>query len=326
MAPRPGEMSDMSQTFKVVVTDQVFPSIATETQLLAAIGARIEVADGTPEGVARIGGDADALLNTYLPVTGQLLARLPACKIVARYGIGTDNVDLTAAAARGVVVTNVPDYSVEEVAVHTLGLLLALARRLPEASRLAASGSWGLDGLRPVRRLSTQQAGLVGFGRIARRLAGYLTALGCRVVAHDPFVPPGPGLPPLLPLPELLSRCDMVSLHAPLTSETKGLIGAAELAMMKPSAVLINTARGGLVDTGAVIEALRAGRIRAAALDVLDTEPPTAGLLPGDLAGLLVTPHMAYYSEESIAESQQKAATQVIKVLTGGQPDYPVRP
>ena len=245
---------------------------------------------------------------------------------MARYGIGTDNVDLAAAARRGVVVTNVPDYSVEEVAVHALGLLLALARRLPEASALVAGGGWGLDGLRPIRRLSTQRVGLVGFGRIARRLAGYLTALGCEVVAHDPFVQPGPGLPPLLALPDLLSRCDVVSLHAPLTAQTRGLIGAAELAMMKPTAVLINTARGGLVDTGAVIEALRAGRIRAAALDVLGAEPPAAGQLPGDLKGLLVTPHMAYYSEESIAESQRKAATQVIKVLTGGQPDYPVRP
>lgn len=316
----------MSQTFKVVVTDQVFPSIATETELLAAIGARVEVADGTTVGVARLGGDADALLNTYLPINEELLGQLPACKIIARYGIGVDNVDLAAAALRGVVVTNVPDYSVEEVAVHALGLLLALARRLPEASALVASGGWGLDGLRPIRRLSTQRVGLVGFGKIARRLAGYLTALGCEVVAHDPLLEPGPGLPPLLALPDLLSRCDAVSLHAPLTARTKGLIGAAELAMMKPTAVLINTARGGLVDTGAVIEALRAGRIRAAALDVLGTEPPAAGQLPSDLKGLLVTPHMAYYSEESIAESQRKAATQVIKVLTGGQPDYPVLP
>ena len=142
----------MSQDFKVVVTDQVFPGIDTETQLLAAIGARIEVADGTADGVARLGGDADALLNTYLPITDQLLGQLPACKIVARYGIGTDNVDVAAAARRGVVVTNVPDYSVEEVAVHALCLMLALTRRLPEASRLVAGGGWGLDGLRPIRR------------------------------------------------------------------------------------------------------------------------------------------------------------------------------
>lgn len=314
----------MSQHFKVVVTDQVFPSIDTEARLLAGIGAHLEVADSTPEDVARLGGDADALLNTYLPITDDLLGRLPACRIVARYGIGVDNVDLAAATRRGVVVTNVPDYSVEEVAVHALSLLLSLTRRLPEASRLVAGGGWSLEGLRPIRRLSTQRAGLVGFGRIARLLAGYLIALGCEVVAHDPFIQPGPGIPPLLPLEELLGGCDAVSLHAPLTPRTRGLIGAAELAAMKPDAVLINTARGGLVDVDALIEALRAGQIRAAALDVLDREPP-AGPLPDDLPNLLVTPHMAYYSEESIAESQRKAATQIIKVLTGAQPDYQVR-
>lgn len=316
----------MTQRFKVVVTDQVFPAIDTETGLLASIGARIEVADGTPADVARLGADADALLNTYMPITGELLSQLPACRIVARYGIGVDNVDLAAAAQRGVIVTNVPDYSVEEVAVHTLGLLLALVRRLPQASRLVTAGGWGLDGLRPIRRLSTQRAGLVGFGRIARNLAGYLAAIGCEVVAHDPFIQPQPGLPPLVPLPELLSECDLISLHVPLTPQTHGLIGAAELAMMKPGTALVNTARGGLVDVDALIAALRAGRIGAAALDVLDQEPPRAGRLPGDLPNLLITPHMAYYSEESIAESQRKAATQIIKVLTGGLPDYQVRP
>jgi D-3-phosphoglycerate dehydrogenase len=315
----------MSQRFKVVITDQVFPGIDIETRLLAGIGASLQAADGTPEDAARLGGDADALLNTYLPITDDLLAQLPACKIVARYGIGVDNVDLAAAARRGVIVTNVPDYSVEEVAVHALGLLLSLVRRLPEASRLVAGGGWGLDGLRPIRRLSTQRVGLVGFGRIARQLAGYVTALGAEVVVHDPFIQAGPGIPALVTLDDLLAGCDVVSLHAPLTPRTRGLIGAAELAAMKPGAALINTARGALVDIDALIEALRAGRIRAAALDVLDREPP-AGRLPADLPNLLVTPHMAYYSEESIAESQRKAATQIIKVLTGDKPDYPVRP
>lgn len=316
----------MTQRFKVVVTDQVFPAIDTETGLLASIGATIEVADGTPEDVVRLGSNADALLNTYMPITDELLGQLPACRIVARYGIGVDNVDLAAAAARGVTITNVPDYSVEEVAVHTLGLLLALIRRLPEASRLVAAGGWGLDGLRPIRRLSTQRAGLVGFGRIARHLAGYLAAMGCEVVAYDPFIEPQPGIPPLVSLPDLLSGCDLISLHVPLTPQTHGLIGPAELAMMKPGAVLVNTARGPLVDVDALVGALRAGQIRAAALDVLDQEPPRPDRIPGDIPNLLVTPHMAYYSEESIAESQRKAATQVIKVLTGGQPDYPVRP
>lgn len=316
----------MTQQFKVVVTDQVFPAIDTERELLASIGARIEVADGTHADVVRLGADADALLNTYLPITDELLGQLPACRIVARYGIGVDNVDLAAAARRGVIITNVPDYSVEEVAIHALSLMLALTRRLPQASRLVADGGWGLDGLRPIRRLSTRRAGLIGFGRIARQLASYLTALDCEVVAHDPFVQPGPSIPPLLALPDLLSGCDLISLHVPLTLQTHGLIGAAELAMMKPDAVLVNTARGGLVDVDALLAALSAGRIGAAALDVLDQEPPRPGRLPGDLPNLLITPHMAYYSEESIAESQRKAAAQVIKVLTGGQPDYPVRP
>ncbi len=318
-------MRDPKLRFKVVVSDQVFPSVETETGLLAEIGASLEVADGTPEGVARLAGDTDALLNTYLPITDDLLAQLPACRIVARYGIGVDNVDLAAAQRRGVVVTHVPDSSVEEVAVHALGVVLSLTRGRRVGGRVVAAGGWGLEGLRPIRRLSTQRIGLVGFGRIARRLAGHLTSLGCDLVVHDPFVRPGPGVPPLVPLGELLGGCDAVSLHAPLTPQTRGLIGAAELALMRPDAVLINTSRGPLVDVDALIEALRAGRIRAAALDVLDVEPP-AGRIPADLPNLLVTPHMAYYSEEAIAESQRKAATQVVKVLTGGEPDYPVRP
>ena len=318
MTTRPG--------FTVVVTDQVFPSVETEARLLAGIGAELLVADATAAGVAGVAAGADALLNTYLPVTDELLAQVPGCKIVARYGIGVDNVDLAAAQRRGVVVTNVPDYSVEEVAVHTLGLLLSLLRRLADASRLVAGGGWGLDGLRPIRRMSSLRVGLVGFGRIARLLASYLAPLGCEVVVHDPFVTPRPGIPPLVTLEELLAGCDAVSLHAPLTPATRGLIGAAELAAMKPGAMLVNTARGPLVDVDALVAALRAGQIRAAALDVLDAEPPAPGRIPYDLPNLLVTPHMAYYSEESIAESQRKAATQVIKVLTGGEPDYPVTP
>lgn len=316
----------MQPHYKVVVTDQVFPTIDTEAALLGAIGAQIEVADGTIAGVALVGHDADALLNTYLPITDELLAQLPACRIVARYGIGVDNVDLAAAARRSVVVTNVPDYSIEEVAAHALSLLLALWRRLPEAAAMVAAGGWGLAGLRPIRRLSTQRVGLIGFGRIGRLVAGHVASLGCEVVVHDPYLRPGPGIPPLVTLPELLASADAVSLHAPLVPETRGLIGARELAAMKSSAVLVNTSRGALVDTGAVIAALRAGQIRAAALDVLDSEPPFPGFLPANLPGLLVTPHMAYYSEESIAESQRKAATQIVKVLTGGHPDYPVVP
>lgn len=313
----------MMGDFKVVVTDQVFPDVENERALLADIGAELEVADGTLENAVARGHDADALLNTYLPLSADTLAKLPSCRIIARYGIGVDNVDLAAAKDAGIVVTNVPDYCVDEVAAHALALLLSLLRRVPQGHARVQEGGWGLDGLRPIQRLSELTVGLVGFGRIARRLAESLAVLGCRLAVHDPFLTPSPELPTLVSLEELLQTSDAVSLHAPLTPETTGLIDADTLALMPDHAVLVNTSRGPLVVLEDVVEALRSGRLRGAALDVLPTEPPDPALVR-DVPNLLVTPHMAYYSEQAIAESQHKAATQVIKVLTGQRPDYQV--
>lgn len=307
--------------YKVVVTDQVFPSIEIERQLLAEHDATLEVADGTPADVRRRARDADALLNTYFPLNDEAIEALERCRVIARYGIGVDNVDLDAARARGIVVTNVPDYSVQEVASHALALLLTLLRRLPEADAYLREGGWAIDPLRPLRRISELTVGLVGYGRIARQLADWLRALGARVVAHDPFVEDGPDM--LSSLDELLRVSDAVSLHVPLTPETRGLIGADQLALMRPQTVLVNTARGGLVVLDELIEALRAGRIRAAGLDTFDQEPFDPSRIQG-VPGLLITPHMAYYSEEAIRESQAKATTQIIKVLRGEPPDYPV--
>ena len=311
--------------FKVVVTDQVFPDVEVERALLADIDASLEVADGTLDDALARGRDADALLNTYLPIGGDALAQLERCQIVARYGIGVDNIDVAAAAKAGVVVTNVPDYCVEEVATHALALLLALLRRLPEGDAKVRAGGWGLDGLRPMTRLSDVTVGLVGFGRIARRLAESLQVLGCRLLVHDPFLSPADGLPELVPLEDLLARSDAVSLHAPLTPGTRGMINAETVALMPEHAVLVNTSRGPLIEFAAVADALRAGRLRAAGLDVLPTEPAPPGLLD-DVPNLLVTPHTAFYSEQAVRESQTKAATQIIKVLTGGTPDYAVSP
>jgi len=311
--------------FKVVITDQVFPTVDIETTALAAIDASLEVADGTLGDVLARGSDADALLTTYFGIDAATVAQLENCKIIARYGIGTDNVDIGAANQAGIVVTNVPDYSVEEVAAHALAMMLALLRRLPEADAFVRSGGWSIDGLRPISRLSTLTVGLVGYGRIPRRLAESLTALGMSVVAHDPFVQPGPGVPPLVTLEELLTTADVVSLHAPLTADTRGLIGADQLALMPSHAILINTSRGPLVVLDDLIDALRSGGIRGAGLDVFEHEPVESERLAG-IPGLLVSPHMAYYSEEALQESQRKASTQVVKVLTGEQPDYPVKP
>lgn len=309
--------------FKVVVSDQVFPTVDIERSLLAEIGAELEVASGDVEEVLEVAADADAILNTYLPWSAESISRLERCKIIARYGIGFDNVDLKAAADAGIVVTNVPDYSVEEVATHALALILTSLRKIVDADRSARDGTWSIDNFRPIRRLSTLTVGLVGFGRIARKIAAPLEALGADIVAHDPYLEPGPGLPPLVSMEELLASADIVSLHSPLTEETRGMIGVEQLQSMKPNAILVNTSRGPLVDLDALTEALRDGQIAGAGLDVFDVEPLDPARVEG-VPNMTITPHMAYYSEQALEESQRKATTQVIKVLTGEEPDYRV--
>ncbi len=309
--------------YKVVVSDQVFPSVEVERGLLAEIDADLTVASGDVESVLAVAADADAILNTYLPWNADSIGRLERCRIIARYGIGFDNVDLEAAADAGIVVTNVPDYSVEEVATHALALILASLRKVAVADGSVRSGTWSIDNFRPIRRLSTLTVGLVGFGRIARRIAAPLEALGARIIAHDPYLQPGPDLPPLLELDALLAEADIISLHLPLNDETRGIIGTSALAGMKRGAILVNTSRGPLVDLDALCGSLRDGHLGAAGLDVFDVEPLDSSRVDG-VPNLIVTPHMAYYSEEALAESQRKAATQVIKVLTGETPDYQV--
>ena len=309
--------------YKVVVSDQVFPSVEIERGLLAGIDAELTVASGAVDDVLEVAADADAILNTYLPWDADSIGRLEKCRIIARYGIGFDNVDLSAASKAGMVVTNVPDYSVEEVATHALALILATLRKVVAADTSVRLGTWSVDNFRPIRRLSTLTVGLVGYGRIARQIAAPLAALGAQIIAHDPYLEPGPDLPPLLSLEEVLAEADIVSLHLPLTDETRGFINAERIAGMKSGAILVNTSRGPLVDLGSLTDALVDGRLSGAGLDVFDIEPLDPSRIEG-IPNLIATPHMAYYSEEALAESQTKAATQVIKVLTGESPDYQV--
>jgi D-3-phosphoglycerate dehydrogenase len=188
---------------------------------------------------------------------------------------------------------------------------------------MVAEGRWGIDGVRPIRRLSLLTVGLLGYGRIGRRLGALLDVVGAEVIVHDPYLQPDPDGPSLVGFEELLERADIVSIHAPLTPETRGMIDTDAIGRMRPGAILVNTSRGPLVDLDAVTAALSEGRLGGAALDVFDVEPLDAARIAG-IPNLISTPHMAYYSEEALAESQRKAATQVIKVLTGEQPDYQV--
>lgn len=310
----------LPMSYRVVLTDQVFPDTEIERKLLAEIDATLEVVDGDSTALLEAARGADALLNTYLPLDGELIAGLEGCKIIARYGIGVDNVDLDAAREHGMVVTNVPDYCLEEVAVHALALLLSLLRKIPQGDAEVRAGGWGIGALRPIKRISETTVGLVGYGRIGRRLAEALRVLGAEVLVADPYLSEVEGAR-LVALDELLKTADAVSLHSPLTEETRGMIAAPQLRQMRADAVLVNTSRGPLVVLEDVLQALRDGEIRAAALDVFDSEPPDVTRLEG-VPGLLVTPHAAFYSEQAVAESQRKAATQIVKVLTGQAPDY----
>jgi D-3-phosphoglycerate dehydrogenase len=313
---------------KVVLTDQVFPTITTEQQILGEIGAELTVLDdSSPQSIRDKAEDADALLNTYAPIDRETLERLSKLKIVARYGIGVDNVDLEAARERDVVVTNVPDYCVDEVADHTLSLLLAVMRKVVIGHTHVQGGGWGIDPLRPVHRLQGKTLGLIGFGNIARGVAARALPFGLRVLAFDPYVSgdllEASRAQRAESLEELLETSDAVSVHVPLLPETRNLIDASAIRKMPSTAVLLNTSRGPVVDVDAVVTALREGRLAGAGLDVFPTEPPDFAALAG-APNLVVTPHAAFYSDEAITESQTKAANNIVAVLQGKEPKYRV--
>lgn len=315
-------------SFKVVVTDSVFASFDIERRLLQAIGATMVPFQITTEAelLDRV-ADADGLLVCYAPITRRVIERLSRCRVISRYGIGCDNVDVDAATERGIYVTNVPDYCVDEVSDHALALLLACARKVAFLDRRVRGGRWDARDAAPIGRLRGRVLGLVGFGKIPRRLAGTAGVLGLQVIACDPFV----GADQMaayhatkVGLEDLLARSDFVSVHAPLSAETRGMIGEAALRAMKPTAYLINTSRGPLVSQQALIRALKEGWIAGAAIDVLETEPPADIETLRSLESLIVTPHIAFYSEESVQELQRKAAENVVRVLSGEAPPYPV--
>ncbi|MCY3805317.1 MAG: C-terminal binding protein, partial [bacterium] len=250
------------------------------------------------------------------------------CRIIARTGIGIDTVDLAAATAKGIVVTNVPEYCEDEVSDHAMALMLALARNVTRGNALVHGGGWSLAEVKPIYRLRGRTVGLVGFGKIARLVAGKAQGFGLDVLAYDPYVDPVEAAltgAELTSFEELLARSDFVSVHAPLTPETRHIIGAEALAMMRPEAVVVNTARGGLVDVAALAEALDRGAIAGAGLDVLPDEPPAADLPLYGRPNVILTPHTAFYSEESVLDLQVKAAQQVALVLSGQDPVYPVK-
>jgi D-3-phosphoglycerate dehydrogenase / 2-oxoglutarate reductase len=312
----------------IVVTDSVFPSLDAAMAALARLDPEMRMAkSASAEDILAVARDADAILVTYAKMGGDLLRQLKRCKAIGRFGIGVDNIDLPAAAEMGITVTYVPDYCVREVSDHAMALLLSLARKIPFSNKLVQSGHWEMPAVVPIHRLDGRVLGLVGFGNIPRRLAPKAQAFGMRVVTYDPFVSPdvlkAAGVE-AVEFDRLLAISDFVSIHAPLTPATRGLFNAQTFGKMKPGALLVNTARGPLIDEQALVAALKAGQIGGAALDVVATEPlPKNSPLIGH-DDIILSPHTAFYSEEALTELQTKCASDVARVLSGEPPVYPV--
>ena len=306
---------------RVLLTDHGYPTLQLLESILTPAGAELIAAQcKTPEDVIAAGRDMDALLVTWAPITAAVSTALTRCKVIVRCGIGVDNVDLAAAKARGIPVCNVPDYGVREVAEHALALALALVRQLPQIDHRLRGGTWKLTPDRPMPALHASTFATAGFGRIARTAHEMMRAFGCQRIAFDPYVDAAAmaaaGVEKV-ELDALFARADILSLHLPLTPETKHLVNAARLARMKKTAILVNTARGPLVDTVALAAALKAGTIASAGVDVYEKEPIEKDHPLFGAPNALLTSHVAWYSESSIPRLQQLAAEEAIRGLRG---------
>ena len=309
----------------VLKTDGVIPLEQRHIDALGQLDAQlVERPCRTAAELVEHGQEADGLLVLEEPVSAAVIAQLRRCRVISRFGIGVDTIDVAAATAAGIQVTNVPDASTEEVSDHALAMLLSLARDLRGFDEAVRRGAWAAAaGRNEIRRLSGRTLGLVGFGRIARRLCEKVRPLSLQVLTFDPYVSAAASADlnaRSVCLAELLERSDFVSLHAPLTPETHHLLGAEEIALMRPGAFLINVSRGGLVDQAALARALRHGTLAGAALDVMESEPP----MPDDpilaAPNVLLTPHSAHYSIESFDAVRDRAIENVVCVLSGQDP------
>jgi D-3-phosphoglycerate dehydrogenase len=312
---------------RVVVTDQVFGGIEIERSLLEPLGVEIVEAPSADEDtLVEFAERADALLVCYATVSARVVeaAARGNCQVISRYGIGVDNIDLDAAARAGIPVTNVPDYCLDEVADHTMALLLAAARELVPAAAGVRQGDWTVPHGR-VHRIAGRRLALLGLGRIGRRVAERALPFGLDVVTYDPVIADPPsGTSRALSLEEAVADADYVSLHMPLGPETHHLVDEALIAAMTRAPVLINTSRGGLIDLDAAVRALDDGRLGGLAIDVTEVEPPAPDSPLRSHPRVLLTPHMAFYSAEATDDLQARAADEVVRAFRGEPPRSPV--
>lgn len=298
---------------RVLVMDYAWPDLSLEAEILHDAG--FDLVSVVDEGRPAIDlvADCSAIMTCWALVPAELLNAGKNLRMVARFGVGTDNIDVKEARRLGLEVTYVPDYCMEEVADHAVGLALAWFRGIVSLDRMIRAGDWDPSAAK-LRRMSSLTVGVWGYGRIGRRTAEKFAALGCRVIAHDPYAQPGPPAE-LVDLDILLAESDILTLHMPLSQEG-ALVTADVLAKMKPDALLVNTARGALVDNDALITALESGTIAGATLDVVADEPEMPEALVAS-AKTILTPHVAFSSRESVIELRRRTAEDVVRVLRG---------
>jgi D-3-phosphoglycerate dehydrogenase len=309
--------------YKVAITDAEYESHEPEREVLSKLNVElVKFQCSTEDEVIKDCWDADALLNQYAPITRRVIERLKNARIIVRYGIGVDNIDLKAATERGIFVANVV-YEICDVADHTVALILSLARKIPWVNQKVKEGRWDWREVQPVERIKGKTLGIIGFGRIGREVAARMKAFGTEIIAYDPYMPTETFEKKdvkKVDLETLLSTSDIIVVHVPLSKETHHLINEKRLSMMKKTALLVNTSRGSVVDEAALYKALKKGWLTAAALDVLEKEPPEKDSPLLRLNNVLITPHMAWYSTSYLTEIQTKAAEEVVRVLSGQTP------
>jgi len=311
---------------KALYTDYPWADADIERERLAELGCELVISpDNREETLIELAPGCQVILTCWAPVTERVIAAAGNCKHIARTGIGLDNIDVPAATKRGILVTNVPDYCILEVAEQTIGSIFTLARNLHGYHLATKSGEYDLVKGLPVTRVEGKTLGIIGLGRIGSLVAQKALALGMQVVGTNRSQQCPTGVE-WLPLEELLAVSDFVSLHAPLTDATRHLINNTALAQMKPTAALINTSRGGLVDHIALAHALEEGRLGGAALDVQDPEPPDLSQPPWNHPKVIVTPHIAFLSPEAVKELRTRVAQQTADFLTGNRPENIVNP
>lgn len=306
----------------VVITECDHDGFDPETAEAARNDVTLRIEQSTPETLVANVQDADGILVQYAQITAEVMDQLPRLRAIGRYGVGVDSVDIDAATARGIAVTNVPDYGTEAVSDHAIGLAVSLARGIPLLDRSLRAGRYDVSLAKPLFQFSGRVFGVLGLGRIGTATARKAAGLGYRVIGHDARVEPGTerdGIE-VVGFEELIERSQVLSVHTPLTEQTRGLIGAEQLAAMRSDALLINTARGGIIDTAALVEALRAGSIAGAGIDCHEQEPLPASHPIAELDNVVLTPHAAWYTEQSSAELKRRTLEGVADVLAGRSP------